>query len=241
MINTLHLLLKPNLMIRLFTLFLLIATTLISCSQSQQKSTDNTPVETLKNTNTANKPKILFFGNSITAGYNLQPSEAFSAIIQQKIDSMGYSYTCINAGVSGETTSAGLERIEWVMDESVEIFVLELGANDGLRGLPTQQTQQNLLALISKARLINPDVEVILAGMEVPPNMGDKYFNEFHEIFPAVQKEAECVLIPFLLDGVAGISELNLPDGIHPNIQGHKIVAETVWQYLQPLLKKAEV
>lgn len=228
-------------MTRFFFLFLLAIATLTSCSQNQQKSTDNSSVETLKNTNTANKPKILFFGNSITAAYNLQPSEAFSALIQQKLDSAGFEYECVNAGVSGETTSAGLERIEWVMDESVAVFVLELGANDGLRGLPTDQTKQNLLALISKARLINPDVQVVLAGMEVPPNMGDKYFMEFHEIFPAVQKESNCVLIPFLLDKVAGIPELNLPDGIHPNVEGHKILAETVWTYLAPLLEKSEV
>ncbi|MFY0607879.1 MAG: arylesterase [Cyclobacteriaceae bacterium] len=186
------------------------------------------------------KPYILFFGNSITAGYQLDISDAFPALIQNRLDSLGYNYQVINAGLSGETTSGGLNRIEWVLRTVPEIFVLELGANDGLRGLDLTETKKNLLGIIGKVKKANPDVKVILAGMQVPPNLGAKYVNEFKGVFPAVAEEANAILIPFVLDGVAGIPELNLSDGIHPTEVGHQILANNIWNYIEPLLIKKQ-
>lgn len=184
---------------------------------------------------------IIFFGNSLTAGYGVDPSEAFAGLIQQKIDSLGYAYNVINAGVSGETTATGLSRVEWVVKrQSVDIFVLELGGNDGLRGLNPQETKKNLIAIIEKVRSIHPEVEILLAGMMIPPNMGEPYANEFKKIYAEIAEQKNVKLIPFLLKDVGGVADLNLPDGIHPTPEGHEIVAETVWEYLKPMLEKAE-
>lgn len=184
---------------------------------------------------------ILFFGNSITAGYGLEVEQAFPDIIQDRLDSLGYNYKAVNAGLSGETTAAGLNRIDWVLKTTVpDIFVLELGANDGLRGLDLNETKKNLITIIEKVRKANPDVKVILAGMLVPPNMGREYAADFKEIFPEVAEETDALLIPFILDGVAGKEDLNLEDGIHPTAEGHQVVAENVWQKLKPLLKRDE-
>ncbi len=185
-----------------------------------------------------NKPTVLFFGNSLTAGYGLDPSEAFSSIIQQRLDSMGLSYQVVNAGLSGETTASGNTRLDWVLEQQpIDVFVLELGANDGLRGISTEETQRNLNAMIDKVQEIYPEAEIILSGMMVPPNMGAKYAADFQKIFPEVANNQEVALIPFLLEDVAGEPELNLPDGIHPTAEGHQIVANTVWEVLYPILK----
>ena len=179
---------------------------------------------------------ILFFGNSLTAGLGLEPDQAFPGIVQQKIDSLNIDYQIINAGLSGETSAGGLGRIDWVMKQPFDIFVLELGANDGLRGLPLESTRDNLQGIIDKVRLKYPDVKIVIAGMMVPPNMGEAYTSEFVKIYPELAKKNDVQLIPFLLDGVAGNPDLNLADGIHPNIEGHRIVAETVWDILKKLL-----
>lgn len=181
---------------------------------------------------------IIFFGNSITAGYQLDMDDAFPAIIQDYLDSLGYDYQVINAGLSGETTASGKNRISWVLRTTPDIFFLELGPNDGLRGLPLQETPKNLQAIIDTVKAANPDVKIIIAGMEVPPNLGQDYTEKFRSIFPKLAKENDAVLIPFLLDGVAGNPELNLSDGIHPTPEGHEMVADTVWNYLKPLLEK---
>ena len=183
------------------------------------------------------KKVILFFGNSITAGYQLDMDQAFPAIIQQKIDSLGLSYQVINAGLSGETTASGKNRIDWVLRTVPDIFVLELGANDGLRGLPLKETPKNLQVIIDKVKLINPEVKIVITGMEVPPNLGEAYARQFRNIFSTLAKNNAAVLIPFLLVDVAGRPSLNLPDGIHPTPEGHLLIAELVWETLLPLLE----
>ena len=183
------------------------------------------------------KKVILFFGNSITAGYQLDMNQAFPAIIQQKIDSLGLSYQVINAGLSGETTASGKNRIDWVLRTVPDIFILELGANDGLRGLPLKETPKNLQVIIDKVKLINPEVKIVITGMEVPPNLGEAYTHQFRNIFPTLAKNNAAVLIPFLLVDVAGRPSLNLPDGIHPTPEGHLLIAELVWETLLPLLE----
>ncbi|EMR00863.1 arylesterase [Cesiribacter andamanensis] len=180
---------------------------------------------------------IVFFGNSLTAGYGLDASESFPTLIQHRLDSLGYAYKVVNAGLSGETTAGGNKRLDWVLErQPVDIFVLELGANDGLRGLNLDQTQQNLEEMIDKVRAVYPQAEIILAGMMVPPNLGQPYSSRFNEIFPAVAKKKAVTLLPFLLQDVAGEPSLNLPDRIHPNAEGQKLVARNVWQVLEQII-----
>ncbi len=180
--------------------------------------------------------KIVFFGDSITAGYGIPMENAFPALVQSKIRDLNLNYEVINAGLSGETTAGGLNRIDWVLKAKPDIFILELGGNDGLRGLSLEESEKNLKGMIEKVRKANPKAVIILAGMQIPPNLGQDYTNQFKGLFPKVAKEMDTQLIPFLLDGVGGDPQLNLSDGIHPNQKGHKIVAETVWEYIRPLL-----
>ncbi len=179
---------------------------------------------------------IVFFGNSITAGYGLEPSQAFPALVQKKIDSLGLSYRVVNAGVSGETSAAGAGRIDWILKQPVDIFVLELGGNDGLRGIPVAETAKNLQAILDKVKSVYPHARLVLAGMQIPPNMGQTYSRQFRQLYADLAAKNDLVLIPFLLEGVGGESGLNLEDGIHPNIEGHRILAETVWQYIRAIL-----
>lgn len=213
-----------------------------ACGSSQETASSQqaVPEASTKMDQKESKPIILFFGNSITAGYQLAVEQAFPAIIQQWMDSLGYDYQAVNAGLSGETTASGKNRIEWVLRTVPDIFVLELGANDGLRGLPLEETPKNLQSIIDQVKAANPDVKIIIAGMRVPPNLGQEYTSGFERIFPKIAKDNEATLIPFILEKVAGIPELNLPDGIHPTPEGHLLLAETVWQYLQPILVKSE-
>ena len=179
---------------------------------------------------------ILFFGDSLTAGYGLSPEEAFPALIEKKCVTKNTPCKAINAGLSGETSAGGLSRIDWVLRQPVDVFVLELGANDGLRGLPLDQTRKNLQAIIDKVQTKYPQVKLVIAGMLVPPNMGPDYTSEFRKIFPDLAKKNKATLIPFILQDVAGYEKLNLSDGIHPNPEGHKIVARNVYKILSPLL-----
>lgn len=179
---------------------------------------------------------IVFFGNSLTAGYGLDPTEAFPALIQAKIDSLGLEYEVVNAGLSGETTASGKNRVEWILKQEVDVFVLELGANDGLRGINLDETKRNLQQIIDKVREESPEAEIVLTGMQIPPNMGAEYAGKFREIFPDLAKANNVHLIPFLLDGVGGERDLNLPDGIHPNVEGHQILAENVWRVLKDII-----
>jgi acyl-CoA thioesterase-1 len=181
-------------------------------------------------------PVILFFGDSLTAGYGLSPEEAFPALIEKNIAKSGKKVKVVNAGLSGETSAGGLSRIDWILRQSVDVFVLELGANDGLRGLPLDQTRANLQGIISKVKDKYPKAKIVMAGMMVPPNMGEGYSNEFKKIYPDLAKKNGATLIPFLLENVAGNEKLNQADGIHPNTEGHKRVAEHVGKFIEKLL-----
>ncbi len=225
--------LKSFLLIFLFSI-------IIACSkQSEQQSSSEQPAKQEEKTEVKTPKKtILFFGNSITAGYQLDMEEAFPALIQNRLDSLGFNYQVINAGLSGETTAGGMSRIEWVLNTVPDVFVLELGANDGLRGLPLEESRKNLQDIINAVKKANADAKIILAGMQVPPNLGQDYTSSFRQIFPELAENNNAILIPFILEGVAGEPDLNLSDGIHPTPEGHMILAETVWKYLEPLLEK---
>jgi len=179
---------------------------------------------------------IIFFGNSLTAGYGLEPSEAFPALIQNKLDSLNLNYKVINAGVSGETTSGGNSRVDWILRQPIDVFVLELGANDGLRGIPLKETKNNLQSMINKVTIAYPNAKIILAGMQIPPNMGMQYTTEFRNIYPELAKKNNITLIPFILEGVGGEAKLNQEDGIHPTAEGHKVIAENLWKEIQDQL-----
>ncbi len=181
---------------------------------------------------------ILFFGNSLTAGYQLEPSQAFPALIQKKIDALAWNFRVVNAGLSGDTTSDGLRRIDWVLRNKVDVLFLELGANDALRGIPLDLTARNLQAIIDKVQEKYPEVRIAIAGMQVPPILGKEYTERFSSIFPELAKSNEANLIPFLLEGVAGKMDLNLADGIHPTPEGHQILAENVWKVMKPVLEE---
>jgi len=214
----------------------------IGCNPSETKGKPatepaQTPVRKEPETQGRDSLKnIVFYGNSLTAGYGVDPSEAFPSLIQEKLDSLKWPYRVINAGLSGETSSGGNTRIDWVLRQPVYIFVLELGGNDGLRGIPLSETSRNLQAIINKVKDKYPGAKIILAGMQIPPNMGQKYSSEFRTMFQQLAVRNKIYLIPFLLAGVGGVPDLNQQDGIHPNVQGHKIVAENVWKILKPML-----
>ncbi len=185
--------------------------------------------------------KIVIIGDSLTAGYGLEPEEAYPALVQAKIDQHELNYEVVNAGISGDTTAAGLRRIDWVLRGSqAEIVVVALGANDGLRGVPIEQTRENLSAIIDRIRANHADTKILLAGMRMPENMGADFTQRFFANFATVAEEKEVELLPFLLEGVGGLPELNQSDEIHPNAAGQKIMAETVWQHLKPLLTESQ-
>ena len=219
-------------------ILVMIGIVLLSCSGQKEKAPNSNPEQIAEKK--VSRKTILFFGNSITAGYQLDLSEAFPALIQERLDSLGLPYQTVNAGLSGETTASGDSRVEWVLNNPADIFVLELGANDGLRGIKTDETQKNLQNIIDKVKNKNPDCKIVLAGMMIPPNMGQEYTSAFQKIYPELADINDIPLIPFLLEGVAGESDLNLQDGIHPNVEGHQILAENVWKVIFPLLTKPE-
>lgn len=224
--------------------FLLFILALTACSETQKPdaAADSSAPSTTENTEDpqeVQKPRIVFFGNSLTAGYGLQSEESFPSLIQQKVDELGLDYEVVNAGLSGETTSGGLGRIDWVLRQPIDVLVIELGANDGLRGISTDETRKNLQTMIDQVREKQPDATIVLAGMHVPPNMGEEFATEFYAIFTSLAEENNLPLIPFLLDGVAGNAELNLPDGIHPTAEGQHIVADNVWTILEPILTQS--
>ena len=176
------------------------------------------------------------FGDSITAGYGLTEEQAYPALIQEKIDSLGLDHNVINAGLSGETTAGGARRVDWILQQEVDVFLLGLGGNDGLRGIDPSNTKKNLMTIIEKVREKDPAIDIILAGMEAPPNLGPQYTSEFRSVFSEVANEKDVTFMPFLLEDVAGIEELNQPDGIHPTAEGQQIIANHIWTYLEPLL-----
>jgi acyl-CoA thioesterase-1 len=187
----------------------------------------------------AGKKRVLILGDSITAGYGLDPGEAYPALLQKKIDAAALPYTVKNAGVSGDTTSGGLRRIDWALgSEGADVLVVALGGNDGLRGIAPARMSQNLAGIIDKARAKNPQIKVIVAGMQMPENFGPAFTSEFKAVFPEIAGEKKAVLVDYLLAGVGGDEKLNQPDRIHPTAEGQQIIAETVWKVLVGQLVK---
>jgi len=198
-----------------------------------EKTANNTPTKKEKK-----KKQILFFGDSLTAGYGLDdPSESYVGVIQEKIDALNLDYQTVNAGVSGETSSGGNDRIDWILQQNkIDVFILELGANDGLRGIKTEEPTKNLQSIFDKVKAKFPEAKLVVAGMLAPPNMGNDFTQKFAAIFSNLAKNNNAAFVPFLLDGVGGIPELNQRDGIHPTTKGHKILADNVWKELEGIL-----
>lgn len=225
---------------KLFIVPIILACFLLSSCSSKTDATTAQPDEKQvgpePQKETSDKKTIVFFGNSLTAGYGLDESQSFPYLIQQRIDSLSLPYKVVNAGLSGETTADGKNRINWILKQKVDVFVLELGANDVLRGQELNQTEANLKAIIDAVKTKYPEAKIVIAGMQAPPNMGNAYTKKFSAIYPTLAKTYNAALIPFLLQDVAAIPELNLQDGKHPNAQGQKIVRENVWKVLKEML-----
>ena len=198
-------------------------------------------VRAADSTQATNEPKrVVVLGDSLAAGLGVEPSEAFPALLQKMIEAEGWSDVVVNAGVSGDTSADGLNRINWLLRQKVDVLVLELGGNDGLRGLPVSATKTNLQAIIDRVKKKYPAAQIVIAGMQMPPNMGEDYTTAFKAIYPDLAAKNHAALVPFLLAGVGGIPALNQPDRIHPNAEGHRIVAENVWKELKPVLEKLQ-
>ncbi|WP_228852555.1 arylesterase [Aegicerativicinus sediminis] len=225
----------PKFVLLIFCYILIFAT---SCKDKQENTLEKTSTDLTEKEAPTSNATILFFGNSLTAGLGLDPDDAFPALIQNKIDSLSLDYIVVNAGLSGDTTASGKNRLEWALNDGVEIMILELGANDGLRGIPLDETEANLQEMINMAKTSNQDIKIILAGMQIPPNMGPEYTEQFKNIYPKLAEKNSIPLIPFLLQDVAGIPELNQNDGIHPTEEGQKIVANNVWEVLKTELSQ---
>ncbi|SIS68450.1 arylesterase [Belliella pelovolcani] len=208
-----------------------------ACSTPSNQEVENAKIEENTPEETVSKDLILFFGNSLTAGYGLDEEESFPGLVAARIDSLELAYRVINGGLSGETTASGLSRLDWFLEEKPAIFVLELGGNDGLRGISLTETKKNLKSIINLVKTRYPDTKILLAGMQIPPNMGQEYTREFQNMYPTIAEEENVKLIPFLLEGVAGDPDLNLPDGIHPTAEGHQIVFETIWPFIEAMLE----
>jgi acyl-CoA thioesterase-1 len=187
---------------------------------------------------TTNRQTIVILGDSLAAGFGLDLTEAFPALLQKKVDDAGLKFAVVNAGISGDTSAGGLRRIDWLLKRRVDVLVLELGGNDGLRGIPVAATRTNLQAIIDRTKLKYPQAQIVVAGMQMPSNMGAEYTTAFAKIFPDLAKANNAALVPFLLEGVGGKPELNLPDMIHPTAEGQEIVAENVWKILKSVLEK---
>lgn len=181
---------------------------------------------------------MLFLGTSLTAGYGLAPEQAYPALIQEKIDSARLPYRVINAGVSGETSAGALRRVDWLLRQPFGVLVLETGANDMLRGADLDSTRANIQAIVDRVRAARPEASIVLVGMMAPPNLGNRYTNAFRRIYPEIAERNDLPLVPFLLEGVGGVAEYNLADGIHPNREGQRRLAENVWEVLEEELRR---
>lgn len=198
-------------------------------------------VEAAGATSSATRGRVVVLGDSITAGYGLSPAQAYPALMQARIDAAGLPFEVVNAGISGDTTSGGLRRIDWALGRSAEVLIVALGGNDGLRGVPPKQTAANIAGIIQRARAKVPGIAVIVAGMQMPGNMGRDFVEEFRALFPRVAREHGAALVPFLLEGVGGVAKLNQPDLIHPTAEGQKRIAENVWPVLEKVLRERSV
>jgi acyl-CoA thioesterase-1 len=222
-----------------------VSVSLVACGQGGRRSDDAERVDTRAATATppaaavdrpaaAARPRIVFLGDSLTAGLGLGPEESVPALIQKRLHDEHYDYDVVNAGVSGDTSAGGLSRLEWSLDGDVRVLVIELGANDGLRGLPVSAMKRNLADIITRAKMRG--ITVLLTGMEAPPNYGAAYTSEFRQVFRDLAREHEVAFMPFFLDGVAGIDALNQGDRIHPNPDGARLIERKIWASLEPLL-----
>jgi acyl-CoA thioesterase I len=225
-------------MIRSLGVFILTGVA-VACSSEQRSASAppaaSSPAGAPAAAPAASRPRIVALGDSLTAGLGLEPAETYPALLQKRLDAAGLSYEVVNAGVSGDTAAGGLRRIDWALDGDVRVLIVALGGNDALRGLPVEQLKQNLTAIVERAAGRN--IKVILAGMEAPPNYGAAYTAAFRQTYRDVASEHGAALIPFLLDGVAGLPEMNQGDGIHPTAAGAEKLAETVWSALRPIVK----
>jgi acyl-CoA thioesterase-1 len=206
---------------------------MLGCEQPDREAREGSPPPIAA----ADRPSVVFLGTSLTAGLGLEPEQAYPALIQRKIDSAGLGYRVVNAGVSGETSAGARRRVDWLLREPVAVLVLETGANDGLRGLPPDSLRANIQAVFDRAKAISPTPKLVLVGMRVPPNYGRAYTDRFRAVYPEVARANGAELVPFLLDGVGGVAGLNQADGIHPTAEGQRVMAETVWRVLEPVLK----
>lgn len=220
-----------------YILFPILSFILAACGNNESKKQVNITDTVAKTDSTAkNSAKvknILFFGTSLTAGLGVDPDQAYPALIQEKLDSLKLPYKVINAGLSGETSADGKSRINWLLRQPVDIFVLELGANDGLRGIDVKQTEGNLQSIIDQVKKKYPNAKLVIAGMQMPPSMGSKYTIPFKSLFPSLAENNHMALIPFLLQGVGGVPALIQEDGLHPTAKGHHVLAENVWSVLK--------
>ena len=223
------------------TWFLLMLFLMVSCSGQAQKAEpivaqDSTSAAEKEAAAEASKKVMLIFGDSITAGYGLEQEQAFPALLQTKIDSVQAPWKVINGGLSGETTAAGLRRLEWTLQQPVDLLLIELGGNDALRGVSVSEMRSNLDKMIQMTKSKYPDAMIVLAGMKVPPNLGAQYGKEFEAVYAQLAKKHGITLIPLILEGVGGNEDLNQADQIHPTAEGHRIIAKTVWEVIEPLL-----
>ena len=228
----------PNICVRILCIYCFLLVSACGAPPATESKTPQTTAPIAAELPSESKKKlIVFFGNSLTAAYGLESEEGFTSLIQEKIDQLAKPYRTVNAGNSGETTAGGLNRIDWILERNaLDIFVLELGGNDGLRGVAPESSYDNLKQIVAKVRAKYPDCKIILAGMQAPPNMGSTYTEAFKAIFPRLAKAENLALIPFLLEGVAGIPSLNQADRIHPTAEGQKLLAENIWEILAPML-----
>jgi acyl-CoA thioesterase-1 len=206
-----------------------------ACSAQEERTASHAPAPPASVPTAAARPRVVVLGDSLTAGLGLPPTAAYPSLLQERIDQNGMRFEVVNAGVSGDTSAGGLRRLDWALDGDVRVLIVALGANDGLRGLPAGELRRNLADIIEGAQ--KKGAAVILAGMEAPPNLGPKYAAEFHDVYPALARKYRVPFIPFLLEGVAGVGSLNQADGIHPSAEGSRMVADTVWAALEPILK----
>jgi acyl-CoA thioesterase I len=240
--STSYNIMKAPVMTRMVSLALGLAMLVCAaCGQSdvpsaEVRSTSDVPAAARTSVSTS-QPRIVFLGDSLTAGYGLAKEESVPSLIQARLKAEGYPYEVVNAGVSGDTSAGGLTRLDWSLEGDVRILVIELGANDGLRGLPTASMKQNLSEVITRAQ--SRRITVVLTGMEAPPNFGPAYTAEFRQVYRDLAKLPGVIFMPFFLDGVAGIPQLNIADGMHPNAEGARIIERAVWHTLQPLLEKS--
>jgi acyl-CoA thioesterase-1 len=230
---------------RILALYALMAATAAGCGpreESREESPERpavaAPAGDARNAPTAEaRPRIVILGDSLTAGLGLAPEQAYPTLLQRRLDDEGLKYQVVNAGVSGDTSAGGLSRLDWALEGDVRVLVVALGGNDALRGLPVEELKRNLSDIIERAQARR--VHVVLAGMEAPPNYGQAYLVSFHEIYPDLAKQYKIPLVPFLLQGVAGIDSLNQRDGIHPTAEGARMVADNIWPVLRPMLKSS--